>query len=148
MWNFWILRATQQLSGGLEAGSPACYYELMAASGLITSVSPAECLGRAQSYMLSKPGTTKILQRTEDSVSFAYRPPVGPVNESNLTPLMALYSFGVAWLFFAFRFVYPQKARLVARVSEDGKTRVLVEGRTEVLIKELRRWTEHELAEN
>lgn len=106
-------------------------------SDLITSLSPAECLGCAQSYMLSKNGTTKITKRMEDSVSFAYRPPVGPVNEDNLTPLTALYAFVVALLFFAFRLLYPQRVRFIARLAEDGKTRVLVEGRVRTLVKEL-----------
>lgn len=118
---------------------------------LYTTLSPAECLDRAESYMLAKPGATEISERTEpgldSQVSFRYRPPFTN-GEIALVLVASLFTFGVSLLYVAFRIYFKQEVRLMVRPAEgeDGRARVLIDGKTEGLVQELRAWAEKELA--
>lgn len=105
--------------------------------------SPAECLDRAEAYMLAKDGATEIQERTDTYVAFAYRPPFTQ-GESCLTLVAALFTFGIALLYLAFRIWFKQEVRLIARPTEDGRTRLLVDGAAG-LRDELQEWVDREL---
>ncbi len=112
---------------------------------LFTALPPAECLDRAEAYMLSKDGAARIKERTETEVAFEYRPPFTG-GESCMILLVTLLTFGVALLYLAFRIWFRKEVRLIARPTSDGRTRLLVDGKTEGLRDELREWAERELA--
>ncbi len=112
---------------------------------LFTALSPAECLDQAETYFLSKEGAGAIKERTETYVTFEYRPPFTP-GESCLVLVGAFFTFGITLLYFAFRVWFRQEVRLIARPTSDGRTRLLVDGKTEGLRDELRVWAERELA--
>lgn len=112
---------------------------------LITTLTPAECLDSAETYMLAREGATQIRERTAETVSFAYRPPFTS-GESCMILIGSLLTFGTALLYVAFRLWFKQEVRLIARPAGDGRTRVLVDGKTEGLVSELRQWAERELA--
>jgi hypothetical protein len=94
--------------------------------------------------MLSKDGATEIKERTDTHVTFAYRPPFTS-GESCLILVGTLFTFGVALLYLAFRIWFRQEVRLIARPTSDGRTRLLVDGKTEGLRNEMREWAKREL---
>lgn len=110
---------------------------------LITTMTPAECLDRAETYMLAREGATEIRERTAESVSFAYRPPFTS-GESCMILIGSLLTFGTALLYVAFRLWFKQEVRMIARPT-DGRTRILIDGKTEGLVSELRQWAKQEL---
>lgn len=112
---------------------------------LFTTLVPDEYLDRAESYMLAKEGAITIEERTETHVVFSYRLPFG-AGESCMILLGALATFGVVLLYVAFRLWFKQEVRLIVRPTAEGKTRLLLDGKTKSLRNELREWAECELA--
>jgi hypothetical protein len=110
----------------------------------VTRASPKECLDRAESFALGQGGSIK--ERTESSVTFERRIPMSS-GEVWLVAIASIFTLGVALLYVVFRFWFKEWARLHTRPTENGHTRLLVDGNTGGYREELRLWVENELAD-
>lgn len=108
---------------------------------VITGVPHAECLGRAEAYVLSTGGSIK--QRTDTSVRTT-RFVMPSFREWIAMTVITLISFGLGIILVIVRValmvLYPAEARLMAHPMTDGRTRLVVVGKHAGYREELENW--------
>jgi hypothetical protein len=88
--------------------------------------------------MLTRGGAIAVRERSAERVVFAYTPPVSCM-EYILVIVGAIFTFGLALLYLAFRFWFKQEVGLIARPANGGAV-VTVYGADQSMRRELENW--------
>lgn len=115
---------------------------------IYTYLTPERCLERAEAFAETEWPGGNVTDRTDDSITFELHQMPG-CGEWILMTLITIFTLGIGLAWAAFRIwtviKYPAQAKLTVRASEDGRTRLLVDGRHSGYREELAKWVRQNL---
>lgn len=110
-------------------------------------LSPQECLDRAEAFVVEQDGWVR--ERTDTSATFQ-RYVMPSCGEWVAILVVSLLTFGLGLLYgvarIALVIAYPAQAGIRARRTDDGRTRILVDGRHAEYRDEIDQWARSNLA--